>query len=144
MVSSVAGGVVLGSVTGGSVTFPSVAGGSVAEGSVTGGSVTVGTVVGGSVVPVVGVLAGLLLPVALRWGLPLSPVGTLFSFSPQAVNAKSIDKARSNARIFFIFFPPELKSAWPEPRTEKCTAPIAATQLPYPHRHAKRACIFTK
>jgi hypothetical protein len=55
----------------------------------------------------------------------LSPVGVFSSFSSQAVNAKSIDSARSNAMIFFILFlPPIIKG-----RAAESTLPKNAQSL---------------
>jgi hypothetical protein len=100
-----------------------VVGGVVVGGVVVGGVVVGGVVVGGSVVsaPVVPSVVlcvlssvpsvgALVLSVVLVVALVLSSVGVFSSFPPQAVNAKSIDRARSNAMIFFILFlPPIIK-----------------------------------
>ena len=57
-----------------------------------------------SVVLCVPSVASLVLSVVPVVSPVLSPVGVFLSSPPQAVNAKSIDRARSNAIIFFILF----------------------------------------
>lgn len=140
-----------------------VVGGVVVGGVVVGGVVVGGVVVGGSVVsevspPVVlsvvpWVLSSVpsvvlvVLSVVLVVSPVLSPVGVLSSFPPQAVNAKSIDIARSNAMIFFILFlPPIIKKVCSRSHTpEKCDLDL----LPYkiecsPSRNGKTEVgIFT-